>query len=47
MMVGIVTGAPLAGWVFDKLGSYQPVWFYLAGLEGLATILFYTFLKKK
>jgi len=46
MMVGVITGAPLAGWVFDKWGDYQPAWFILAGVVGVATILFYACLKK-
>jgi len=47
MMVGNVSGPPLAGWVFDKLGHYQPAWFFLAGVSGLATILFYACLKNR
>jgi len=27
MMVGHISGAPLAGWVFDTWGSYQGIWF--------------------
>jgi MFS family permease len=46
MMVGVITGAPLAGWVFDQWGDYQPAWFVLAGVVGVATILFYACLKK-
>jgi MFS family permease len=40
MMVGVITGAPLAGWVFDQRGDYQPAWFILAGIVGVATVLF-------
>jgi OFA family oxalate/formate antiporter-like MFS transporter len=30
--LGSMIGPPLAGWVFDKLGSYQVAWFAFAGL---------------
>jgi MFS family permease len=46
MMVGMITGAPFAGWVFDQRGDYQLAWFILAGVAGVATILFWAFLKK-
>ena len=46
MMVGVITGAPLAGWVFDQWGDYQLAWFILAGVAGVATILFCACLKK-
>jgi len=46
MMVGVITGAPLAGWVFDQWGDYQLAWFILAGVVGVATILFCACLKK-
>jgi len=46
MMVGQIAGAPLAGWVFDQWGDYQPAWFILAGVVGVATILFCACLKK-
>lgn len=39
-MLAFVTGAPLAGWIFDHWGYYQPAWFVLAGLVGIATFLF-------
>ena len=32
MMLGNVTGAPLAGWVFDTWGSYQGAWLGFAAL---------------
>ena len=38
-MVGQVAGAPLVGWVFDNWGSYQGIWFVLAGL-GLVGLVF-------
>jgi MFS family permease len=47
MLVGSVAGPPLVGWVFDKLGNYQPAWFLLSGVSGLATILFYACLKNR
>lgn len=47
MMVGNIIGAPLAGWVFDKWGRYQPAWFILAGVAGVSTILFYLCLKNR
>lgn len=47
MMVGMMISAPLAGWVFDKWGCYQPAWFLLAGVVGLAGIVFYACLKNR
>ena len=26
MMLGMITGAPIAGWIFDTLGSYKAAW---------------------
>ena len=26
MMLGNITGAPIAGWIFDTLGSYKAAW---------------------
>ena len=31
-VLGAMIGPPLAGWVFDKFGSYQGAWFAFAGL---------------
>jgi len=39
MMLGVITGPPLAGWVFDKWGSYQPIWFVFTGLAVAAILL--------
>ena len=41
MMAGQISGAPLAGWVFDTWGSYQGIWFSLAllNLVGLGLAL--------
>jgi len=36
MMVGNISGAPLAGWVFDSWGSYQGIWLAFAFLATLA-----------
>jgi MFS family permease len=38
MMVGSITGPPLAGWVFDNWGSYQPIWFAFTGLAVAALL---------
>ncbi|MBA7492932.1 L-lactate transporter [subsurface metagenome] len=37
-MIGGVAGAPVAGWVFDTLGIYDPVWLIFAGLTTIGTI---------
>ena len=37
--VGGIIGPTLAGWMFDVLGTYQPVWFIFSVLTGIATIL--------
>jgi len=37
--VGGVIGPTLAGWVYDTMGSYQPIWLFLCGLTGLAAVL--------
>jgi cyanate permease len=47
MLAGSVAGPPLVGWIFDKLGNYQLAWFLLTGVSGLATILFYAFLRNR
>jgi len=36
---GGIIGPTLAGWVFDTVGSYQPIWLFLCGLTGLTTVL--------
>jgi len=46
IMLGMFIGAPLAGWVYDKWGRYEPIWFALAGLVVFTTILFKFLLKK-
>jgi predicted MFS family arabinose efflux permease len=40
MMLGHVTGAPLAGWVYDTWGSYQGAWlsFGILTLAGAAMV---------
>lgn len=38
-MLGAIVGAPLAGWVFDKWGTYQWIWFVFAGLAVIALVL--------
>lgn len=37
-MVGSIVGPPIAGWVYDSWGSYQNIWFILAGLAGVALV---------
>jgi MFS family permease len=46
MMLGQILGPLMAGWVFDKWGSYQYTWFLLFALVGTSTIIFYTGLMK-
>jgi len=41
-MIGMMMGAPIAGWVFDKWGTYQGIWFLLAGLMILPFFLVLT-----
>jgi MFS family permease len=36
---GGIIGPTLAGWAFDTMGSYQPIWLLLCGLNGLTTVL--------
>ncbi|MBN2238468.1 MAG: MFS transporter [Dehalococcoidales bacterium] len=42
MMVGHITGAPLAGWVFDTWGSYQWAWFAFGAVALLGALLVFT-----
>ena len=39
-VIGGVAGAPLAGWIYDTRGTYNPVWYIFAGMTALATLLF-------
>jgi OFA family oxalate/formate antiporter-like MFS transporter len=36
---GGIIGPTLAGWVYDTVGSYRPIWLLFCGLTGLATLL--------
>jgi len=38
MALGTIAGPPLAGYVFDNWGSYQPIWFVFAGLAVVALL---------
>ncbi|MHC1578364.1 MAG: MFS transporter [Dehalococcoidia bacterium] len=38
MALGSIAGPPLAGWVFDKWHSYQPIWLVFAGLAVVAML---------
>jgi len=40
--VGGVVAPPLAGWMFDTLGIYDPVWLIFGGLTTIGTILLLT-----
>lgn len=37
--IGGLIGPTVAGWVFDTLGSYHPIWLVLCGLTCLTTVL--------
>jgi len=41
-MFGTVSGAPVAGWVFDTGGAYEPIWLIFGGLNMIAMILILT-----
>jgi MFS family permease len=36
--LGTIAGPPLAGWVFDNWGSYQPIWLAFASLAVIAIL---------
>jgi MFS family permease len=40
--VGIISGAPFAGWVYDTWGTYDPAWLVLIFLTGIGAILMVT-----
>jgi MFS family permease len=40
--VGVITTPPLAGWVFDTRGVYDPIWLIFSGVSMLATIVMLT-----
>ncbi len=39
MMIGNTTGAPIAGWVYDRWGSYQGAWLAFGALTLLGMVL--------
>jgi MFS family permease len=49
MMMGVMIGAPLAGWAFDRWGSYQGIWLVFSGLgvAAITTILTAPSLRKR
>ncbi|MBU2498551.1 MAG: MFS transporter [Proteobacteria bacterium] len=42
MMMGNIAGAPVAGWAFDRWGSYQGVWFAFSGVAIAAMVIMAT-----
>jgi MFS family permease len=36
--LGSIAGPPLAGWIFDTLGSYRPAWYILTGISMIGLI---------
>jgi OFA family oxalate/formate antiporter-like MFS transporter len=40
--LGSIVGPPVAGWVFDNWGSYQPIWLVFAGLAVVAILVVIT-----
>ncbi len=42
MMLGHVTGTPLAGWIFDTWGSYQGAWLGYGALTLMGAVLVFT-----
>lgn len=40
LTLGAVIGAPIAGWVYDTRGVYDPIWFIFAGCSALGMILY-------
>ncbi|MFH1381341.1 MAG: MFS transporter [Chloroflexota bacterium] len=42
MMIGVIIGAPLAGWAYDEWGSYQGIWFVYAGCGAAALVAMLT-----
>jgi len=43
--IGVSIGAPLAGWVFDTRGTYNPIWFVFAVLSFIGTLMVLTLQK--
>lgn len=37
-----ITGAPLAGWIYDTSGAYHPIWLVFAGTIAIAAVLILT-----
>ncbi len=42
LLIGSVTGPPIAGWVFDTRGVYDPIWLIYGGITMLGTLLILT-----
>ena len=40
--VGSIIGPFLAGWTYDTLGTYQPIWFIFAGISVISVVLMLT-----
>lgn len=46
MMLGTITGAPLAGWIFDMKGSYHLAWLIMGSLLMIAAVIFFFLLRQ-
>ena len=46
MMVGILAGAPMAGWTYDSYGSYRAAWLIMGVMLSAAIFVFYFSLRR-
>jgi len=40
--IGLISGPPVAGWVFDTFGDYGPIWLIFSGIAMMGAILMLT-----
>ncbi len=41
VIAGTVVSPPIAGWVYDSLGTYGPIWLILGGLALVGAIIMF------
>jgi MFS family permease len=46
MMIGMITGAPFAGWIYDMQGSYETAWSIMGSILMVTTVIFFLLLRQ-